>query len=382
MKKLYWRPSHISRTELALVAVLALAGLIAVESFPLIRQQPHFKEKTTAARLSKTALQVVKEERLRRNIPIYPDVDPAQSGLIGDALTPITSTSGHLGAKQTTINPNFAALIVHYLTSAGVEPGDVVALGVSGSFPAINLSTYAALETLKVRPIVIASAAASQFGATHPRFTWLDMERRLQERNVFSFRSVAASRGGIDDRGLGLSAEGKRLLDRAIARNELPPLEPESYENSVELRMSMYDEHADGDPVAAYINVGGGTASVGTSVGKKMFEPGLNREAPRGSEVPDSVMLRFARRGAAIIHMVQIIDQAREFGFSVRPTSIPAVGQGEVFRRMEYNPYLTAAVLIALLGLMFLVVRLHLGVRLKAAWPRKRSSDAAPTEMV
>jgi hypothetical protein len=40
---------------------------------------------------------------------------------------------------------------------ANVQEGDVVAVGVSGSFPALNISTYAALESLGVRPLVIST---------------------------------------------------------------------------------------------------------------------------------------------------------------------------------------------------------------------------------
>ena len=73
----------------------------------------------------------------------------------------VTSLPGKLANKQMTVNPNFAAAIVQMRKDAGVEKGDFVAVGVSGSFPAFNVCTYTALETLRARPIVIGSGASS-----------------------------------------------------------------------------------------------------------------------------------------------------------------------------------------------------------------------------
>ena len=89
----------------------------------------------------------------------------------------MTSLPGHLGSKQTSINPNFAAVVVGMLKDAGVQEGDCVAVGCTGSFPAMNVAVYSALETLRARPIVICSAGSSQYGANTPDLLWIDMER-------------------------------------------------------------------------------------------------------------------------------------------------------------------------------------------------------------
>ena len=380
MKKLYWRPNRVSRIELLVIAVLALSGMVAVEQFPQVQRRKYYAEKMSAANLSLRALRELKEERQRRKIPINEESDPGQTGLIGDLLSPIASNTGHLAAKLTTINPNFAAVMVHFLRQADVQAGDLVAVGVSGSFPAINVATYAALETLRAKPVVIASASASQWGATHPRFTWLDMEGFLAQRRIFSTRAVASSIGGIDDRALGMSKVGKSMLTQAIERAGIPLIEPESYEDSVELRMRIYAEHANGQPYKAYINVGGGAASVGTHAGKKLFRPGFNRSAPVG-DVPDSVMLRFAQRGVPVVHMSSIIDIATHFGLPPAPQAMPSVGEGSVFVTVQYSPWLTTGVLFAIVAIAIAFLRLHLGMRLSSAMagPRKRS---APSEMV
>ncbi len=129
-------------------------------------------------------------KRLRKNLPIDPESDPAQTGLIGELLSPLTTNPGHLPAKQTSANPNFSAVIIHLLKRAGVKEGDKVAVGFSGSFPALNICVLAAIDTLKADPIVISSAGSSQWGANHPDFMWPDMEKLLHEKHVFPYRSV------------------------------------------------------------------------------------------------------------------------------------------------------------------------------------------------
>ena len=144
---------------------------------------------------------------------------------------PVTSVLGHLSAKQTSTNPNFAAVLVEMLKEAGVQQGDVVAVGVSGSFPALNICTYAALESLGARPLVISSASASQWGANVPQLMWPDMEhlllrqKRVDEEGkelppVFSIKSIATSIGGNNDEGEGLTEEEiKKLLLDAFSAN-------------------------------------------------------------------------------------------------------------------------------------------------------------------
>ena len=158
-----------------------------------------------AARLAERGMDVIKRERQQRGHRIRRHFDPAASGLIGDSMTLVTSLPGNLRAKQTSVNPNFAAAVVQMLRQAGVKEGDCVAVGCSGSFPALNLAAYAALESMQVKPVVVASACASQFGANMPDMMWIDMERLLHERGLISFRSVAVSVGGSGDRGLGMS---------------------------------------------------------------------------------------------------------------------------------------------------------------------------------
>jgi len=365
MKKIYWRPRAVSRTALVLIAILACVGLALVQNYRIERDQPYKAEKVEAAELAAKMMGIIKQERQQyRTYPINPDVDPTESGLVGVEHTPVTSIAGDLGSKQTSVNPNFAAVIFEMLKKAGVKEGDTVAVGVSGSFPALNICTYAALETLKVKPIIIASTTASQWGANLPELLWIDMEKVLHDEGLTPFRASAASLGGYEDRGQGLSEEGHQMALKAIERNGLQFIDSPDFDQAVADRLKLYEERRGRAPIAAYINVGGGTVSVGRSLGKKMFKPGLNRRAPSRIGEISGIMPHFISQNVPVIHLVQIAQLAEENGLPVGPTQAPVVGQGTTFVDEEYNRFLAAGVLIVVLVALFAFIRSDVGYRI------------------
>jgi len=382
MKRIYWRPKKISRTVLMVLAVASLAGLATVELVKTTTRQPRYRSKMRAAKTALAAFDAIKAERIARGHVLDPTIDPAQSGLVGAAMSAVTSNSGHLGAKRTAVNPNFAAVAVHLLHRAGVEEGDQVAVGLSGSFPALNICVLAALEAMKVHAVVISSASASQWGANLPDLLWIDMERILEERRILSTRSIAASMGGVEDRGIGLSKEGKRLIIEAIElRNQIPRIAARNYDDSLEQRIQLFDEWGGDLRYAAYINVGGGATSVGTKVGKRLFRPGLNRSPPKGGPPVDSVMMRFADRGIPILHFVQIAKLAKRYGMPEELKFVPSVGESNVFVKQDYNRWLTAGILAALLLLLYAFIRSDVGFRILHR-PRRQAADERPEQMV
>ncbi len=389
MRGMYWKPEGASQVQRAVVAALAIVGLVAVEVFPTEEQQPHYAEKMLAARKAQEALEVLHEASERKGLGLLMKTDPAGSRMIGEVLSPITSGSGSLVSKQTSVNPNFAAVIVEWLKELRVKPGEVVAVGLSGSFPAMNVAVYSAIHELGIEPIIISSTAASQWGANHPNFTWLDMEAVLRENDVFPYKSVAASLGGVGDDAIGLSNRGRRMLERAIERNDVPelaevdkkkqpdrPVEADSEEDSapslalvdedrVRERMSLYYKEAGDRPIKAYVNVGGGTVSVGTKVGKRKFSPGVNARPPKGIEdMPPSVLGAFLENGVPGIHITRIIDLAESYGLEIAPRTTPEVGAGDVFEKRQPNRWLAGIVLVLVLLALFVIARQPWGTRM------------------
>jgi poly-gamma-glutamate system protein len=363
MKKIYWRPSKVPRIILVVMGLLAVAAILSVELIKSKKKLPFYAEKIQAAQAMKNGMEVIKKYRVEKIAPIDLGIDPSNSGMIGGPQSPITSTFGHLQVKQTTINPNWAAVMVEMYKKAGLREGDVVAMGFSGSFPALNLAALVAAQVLNLRAIPVTSVAASTWGANIPSFTWLDMEEVLSRAGIISFRTVAASLGGKEDMALKRSKEGRELLQKAIERNGVRALEFESTTEDIDMRMAIYREFAKERPIAAYVNVGGGTVSVGTVVGKRIFQPGVNRRPPPGALSVDGVMTRFAREGKPVIHMVYIDKIADKYGLPKDPPVMPRVGEGQIFLKIEYNRYLVAINLALLLCLLYVLLRSDVGYR-------------------
>jgi poly-gamma-glutamate system protein len=364
MKRIYWRPSKVPRAALLVSTILAIAALSSVELIKIKQKQPYFEEKIQASLIMKKGMEVIRAYRINHFGPIDTAADPANSGMIGLPQSLITSVFGHLPAKHDTINPNWAAVMVEMLKKAGLKEGDVVAAGFSGSFPALSLATYAAAEVLKLKVVAISSVAASTWGANIPEFTWLDMERLLKKEGLISHRSVGASYGGKEDMALGRSKKGRELLRAAIERNGLSPLAFETTKENIDERMTIYQKFAGEKQIGAYVNVGGGTVSVGTVLGKRLFKPGLNLKLPLGTANVDGVIIRFAREGIPVIHMVYIDQLVEEYGLTPMPLVMPSVGEGQIYRRVEYNLYLAAANLVILLFVLYAFLKLDIGYRI------------------
>jgi poly-gamma-glutamate system protein len=381
MKKLYWRPSKASWKIHILVAILAAASITAVEFFKIEKRQRYYRPKIRAASLMKRGMDLIKAHRIANVEPLDSEVDPTNSGLIGKLITPITSLAGHLEAKRTTANPNWAAVLVEMIKKAGVKKNDTIAVGFSGSFPALNLAVLAAARALKIRVVAISSASASAWGANHPKLSWLDMERILYEKKLITVRSVAASLGGLKDRAVGMSKKGRDTLKEIIVRNGARLIAAKNMDESIDTRMAIFREVADDNPITLYINVGGGTVSVGTRIGKALYRPGLNRRASREALSQDSVMTRFARQGTPIIHLSQIKFLAARYQIPIAPNHMPRVGHGAIYMRKEYNLWLTFIGLLVLCLALYFFLRIDVGYRIFSA-RHNSHSDTSPKPMV
>lgn len=355
-QKLYWRPSAIPTSALLLLALAAIAALVVVETFTREEASDYYDEMLDAARLVQQSIETLRPIRGRIE-PINPDVDPLRSGLIGVATSPITSNSGDLESKQATINPNWAAVVIRLLAKAGVEPGDHVAVAVSGSFPALNLAVYAALESMGVEPVAIVSGSASQWGANVPGFAWLDIARELRNAELIDMRARAVTLGGIEDRGIGLDEAGQNMIRRAAEEAGIELIVPDSYEAAVTERIRTYNEGAGGEPIAALINVGGGTATTGPNTIDHYFGSGLIRTAPSGAFRVPSVMGHFLQQEVPVINFSGIRNLATQHGLPYPPQRMESVGAGGAYRAESYQRWLAALMIVALLGLTALIMR-------------------------
>lgn len=349
-----------SKTVLSVLSLLALMAFLAVEYGKEDVRLKYFDQKIEAAKLAKEAADDIKEFRMHKGLFIDVVNDPNETALVGQDITPITTDRGYIEAKLTATNPNFAAVVVDMLMEAGVEKNDVVAVAITGSFPGLNIAVHSAIQTLNLKPIIITSVGASNWGANDPYYTWLDMERSLFNAGIFKNKSVAASIGGGLDRGRGLSPEGRQLIIEAIKRNKVEFINEEHLESSIHKRLDIYDNQRKKDKIKAFINVGGGISSVGSIENVNYIPSGLSKSLPMRNYPVRGLIVQMAERNIPIIHLLNVNQLAQEYGLQINPTPLPRPGEGEIFIQRRYSVPLTAGVTLFLtlaISFIFLMER-------------------------
>ena len=318
-------------------AALSLGAFLYVEDGLRVEPSPWFDDMLRASETSLEAARALKRHRLERGAFVDSVNDPAETALIGQEYTQITTDRGYLEAKLVSTNPNFAAVVVDMLRELDVERGDCVAVAMTGSLPALNLSTLAALETLGTRPVLVSSVGASNYGATDPYFTWLDMEALVAEQGILATRSQAASLGGGNDTGRGLSPKGRELLRAAIERNGIALLAEERLEASILERLRIYRDRCAPEPIAAYVNVGGGLASLGHSVNAELIPIGASRFLPPRNFPMRGALLRLAADGIPVVQLSNVRQLRDRYGLASVEDSVPLPGQGRVYGALRYS---------------------------------------------
>ena len=349
-----------SKTVLSVLSLLALMAFLAVEYGKEDVKLKWYDQKLEASKLANEATEYLKEFRMHKGVFVDVVNDPNETALIGQDLTPITTDRGYIEAKLTATNPNFAAVIVDMLKEAGLEKNDVVAIAFTGSLPGLNIAVHSAVQTLKLKPIIITSVGASNWGANDPDYTWLDMERILFNAGIFKNKSVAASIGGGLDRGRGLSPEGRQLITDAINRNKVEFINEEHLENSIQKRIDIYNKQRKKDKIKTFINVGGGISSIGSVENGKFIPGGLSISLPMINYPVRGLMIYMAEKNIPIIHLLNVNQLAQKYGLPINPTPLSRPGEGEIFIQKRYSVILTSGVtlfLIIAISFVFIMER-------------------------
>lgn len=318
-------------SALALGAALLLAAGVC--------PQAHAPAEVTAgdeaAVLMARSLESIRALRLSKGMPIDPALDPNRTGIIGEEFTPLTTSLGDVEAKRTAANPAFAAVLVKYFREAGLERGDIVAIGASGSFPAFLIATLSAARVLDLEPIVIYSIGASMYGANLPGFTGVDMLEHLRMEGLLPYRIAAVSPGGSQDQGAGVlfDDEGTALLYEA-RRSALPVIEAGSLAESIRARLGIFATASHGRPIRCFVNIGGAAASFGNTPASLDLPNGLvlgAREVPRSPT--RGLVFEFAARGIPVVHLLYVRGLARDNHLPFDPVPLPEFGVTERVRR-------------------------------------------------
>jgi len=346
--------------SLVALAVVGLALVTVAERSKSPAMQQYFNDKMTAATLSRASLDAIREARLGLGGPIDVINDPSETGLIGHEFSLITSSRGSHEQKLRALDPNIAGVFVELLKRGRVGKGDKVAVALTGAFPMLNAMMLLSIEILGATPVTITSVGSSMWGANDPDLTWLDMESVLIHAGLLKHRSRAASRGGGDDRGRGLSPEGRALVDSAAVRNGVPLLDEPTLDESIARRMEIYEEAVGGDAYAAYVNIGGGLGSTGSSQVYRLLRPGLARNLGTKNFPRKGTLVRMAEQGVPVIHVPSADYFIERYDLATEPAPLPDVGTGGIFFRDRYNVPLAGVLAVLYAFLIFVVVRIDL----------------------
>jgi len=323
-----------------------------------------------AARVMAAAVEAVRgcAEAAEGGIDARADVN--RTGFIGKESSPITTSLGHLDAKRTSTNPNFAAAVVRMLKQAGVGKDDAVAVGASGSFPALAVAAIVAIETVGARPVVIASLGASNWGANNPRFTLIDMLECLRAKGVIGLAPAALAVGGENDDGSDMAAEGRGLVESRIAASGLPVVRESTLKADVRRRMDIYLAAAGAVPIKAFVNVGGSWANMGTDSHVLEIKPGLAEVEYIPSVEKRGMIQEMAARGVPVIHLLFVKGLAERYGLPWDPVPLPKPGEGELFAsaagpawRGRWFPAAAVFLIVACLFIMARSARPYFGDR-------------------
>ena len=283
-----------------------------------------------AATLMARSLESIKTLRQAKGLPLDRTLDPNETGIIGEEFTSLTTSLGEVEAKRTSANPAFAAVLVKYFDAAGLKRGDVVAVGGSGSFPALLLASLCAARVLELRPIVIYSIGASMYGANIPGFTFIDMLARLRRDGLLPYELAAVSPGGDQDGGAGVlfDEDGAALLSET-RRSGIAVVDGTTLADRIQRRLRIYDATAGVRPIRCFVNVGGASANFGDTPASLDLANGLSLKVANLPLSPTrGLVFEFASRGIPVVHLLHVRGLARDNGLPFDPVPLPPVGEG------------------------------------------------------
>jgi len=341
---------------LFLNGLISLLVLITMSVIPGKEVASPPREIREAAEIMKKSVEIISTHCRKNNINMDALTDPARTGLIGNELTEITTTIGHLDAKRTTINPNFASLIAFLLMEAGVHENDTIAIACSGSFPALLVASLSACKAMKVNARAILSIGASSYGATNVNFTLLDMHELLRQHQLIDAKPIAVSPGGIDDIGSELDPDLVSLIQLKTESLAIPYIYEPDLRSNVRLRESLYftDKNID---IKAFINIGGGYANMGTSPQILTLSPGLIMEAPLPEESSRGVIYSMLEKGIPVIHLLFIKGIAQKYNLTWDPVSVPE------YTALHFDSIYSISPIIQFSGILYLAYFIFIFVR-------------------
>ena len=351
-------PAIQKTSTLVILSAIALVSFVVSINSTTIDISPSYDMKIKAANLMKESMAELRNVRMEAGVFIDDENDPNETGLVGSPFSLITTDEGDLDAKLTTLDPNFSAGMVELMLQMALQKEDTVAILLTGSMPGANIAVLTAANAMGLIPMVITSVGASQWGANHADFTWLDMESILFNKGLINNKSVVASVGGRNDMGRLLSPAGREIIISNIENYNIPLIRKNRLAENIDERMKLFESFNKITNYSAMINVGGGVASLGTSFNSKLLPAGIrNRSDVVNISIRDGgiegVLAKFAKKNVPVLHVLNIKSLTEQLGMPFAPIPIPEVGSGVLYAEEKYNILIATVCLFIVCGLVF-----------------------------
>ncbi len=301
--------------KLGLLSALLLTGIILYQQN--LPNEKSSKQEQAIAYMEEM-LSAISEYCAENYIYIDTINDPNKTGLIGPEWTDMTTTIGHIEAKRTTIQPDFASLMIELLEEADVKRNDTVAIGCSGSFPGLLLASLSAAKAAGIKCKTVLSLGASSFGANRIDLNILNIYNILYDNGLIDDPPLAVSLGGENDQGEGWEKAVLVKLSNDIVKSGYFFINQPSLKKSVYLRDSLYGFDKDGS-IKAFINSGGAMANIGSSPTILSLKPGVHRKYKIPEPDQQGVIHRAMTNDIAVIHLLNIKGLAMEYALKWDP---------------------------------------------------------------
>ncbi len=316
---------------LVAVCLLLSATVVFVSNGGSAKRDSYYEEKLAAAERMQLCMDAVKGYKQELGIHVNP-LDINKTGMIGEEYNGITTTLGDLQAKRTTADSDMAALAVQLLHEAGVQRGDTVGAGFSGSFPAMNLAVLSACAEMGVNVVYITSVGASTYGANNPKLTFPDMVWRLVEDGLLPTNAAAFTLGGDSDNGVGMESHVLTEIEHRLEDCGIRLLREPVFSQNLAVRMEIYDRLG---PISCFIGVGGNITSIGK--GEAATGQGVLKNSTILLDEKSGLLDIYRARGIKVINLLNIKKLVAEYGLPFDPMTPSVPGNSAIYYSVRYQ---------------------------------------------
>jgi hypothetical protein len=149
---------------------------------------------------------------------------------------------------------------------------------------------------------------------------------------------------------------------KAVERNGVQLIHEKHLEYSIAKRMEIYENSCGDKGIKAFINVGGGIASLGNTVNGQLIPSGLTEHLPMSNFPLPGVIIQMGRKDIPIIHLLNINQLLEKFGLPSNPIPLPEPGDGGIFIQKKYDMLITSIatiILVTVIVFIFINERKH-----------------------